>query len=259
MLQRKTKAGILIITQPAHSWLSGELARAWGNDVFGAVEPAEAVVLAAGLHDVGFLAWEQLPTLNPQTGQPYTFMELPTAAHLQIWTRGIEQVLLLNRYAALLTSLHYTGLTERHPVTDSPEEERVQAAFLAAQGQFQATLLGQLRKDRYYGPYTAEGVIQRNRGLMATWDWMSLLLGFDSGESVRIEDVPGHHRNFTLELAWLRTPSRVRISPWPFQPPLLQLHVEARLMEGRFQDETEMRLQMQATPIKTLPIVLTPE
>jgi hypothetical protein len=81
MLQRKTKAGLIVITQPAHSWLSGQLARAWGNDLFGAVEPAEEVALAAGLHDVGFLSWEESPTLNVKTGSPLSFISIEPERH----------------------------------------------------------------------------------------------------------------------------------------------------------------------------------
>ena len=39
MLHREDPAGLVVIAQPAHAWVSGQLARAWGNARFGAVAP----------------------------------------------------------------------------------------------------------------------------------------------------------------------------------------------------------------------------
>ena len=44
----------LVIGQPAHAWVSGQLARAWGNAAFPAPSPREPVCLAAEQHDVGW-------------------------------------------------------------------------------------------------------------------------------------------------------------------------------------------------------------
>ena len=52
MLHREDERGLIIIGQPAHAWVSGQLARAWGNDGFGRFAPWEEVCLAAEQHDV---------------------------------------------------------------------------------------------------------------------------------------------------------------------------------------------------------------
>jgi hypothetical protein len=52
--------------------VSGQLARAWDPRP----EPYEAVCLAAEQHDVGMAQWDLLPTLNPASGLPTTFIEL---------------------------------------------------------------------------------------------------------------------------------------------------------------------------------------
>ena len=83
MLYRQEKQGRIAITQPMHAWLSGQLARAWGNERFGEVTPWGEVYLGAEQHDVGHTAWEQAPTLNPQTGLPYSFLEMPRHVHVQ--------------------------------------------------------------------------------------------------------------------------------------------------------------------------------
>src|SRR4051812_36104506 len=118
MLHRGEKEGIFIISQPAHAWVSGQLARHWSNAVFGGFAPAEEVCLAAALHDIGFLAREQSPTFNPATGLPHSFLDLPVDLHLAIWSAGIQQLLGYGRYPTLLVSRHFTWLCEQHTSTN---------------------------------------------------------------------------------------------------------------------------------------------
>jgi hypothetical protein len=55
MICRPHAAGWLFISQPAHAWMAGELATAWGNAQFALPTPREAVILATRLHDIGWL------------------------------------------------------------------------------------------------------------------------------------------------------------------------------------------------------------
>jgi hypothetical protein len=51
MLYRQQMQGRIAITQPMHAWVSGQLARVWGNERFGEMVPFEEVCLGAvGLH-----------------------------------------------------------------------------------------------------------------------------------------------------------------------------------------------------------------
>jgi Protein of unknown function (DUF3891) len=76
MLYREDPAGIIVIGQPAHAWIAGQLA--WGNEHVGTVAPWEEVCLTAEQHDMAYALWERAPTLNPQTGRPYSFLDMPT-------------------------------------------------------------------------------------------------------------------------------------------------------------------------------------
>ena len=122
MLHRADAAGLVVITQPAHAWVAGQLARAWGTARFPPPEPWEEVCVAAERHDDGWLAWEAAPTLNPATGRPFSFLELPRTEHLAIWSTAGPTVLALGRYPALLVSLHGTGLYERHDPARGPTD-----------------------------------------------------------------------------------------------------------------------------------------
>src|SRR5689334_14351618 len=106
VLYRQDPDGPVVIPQPAHAWVAGQLARAWGNARFPRPEPREAVCLAAERHDDGWLAWETAPTRDPETGLPFSFLTLPRREHLAIWSQAGPTVLSLGRYPALLVSLH---------------------------------------------------------------------------------------------------------------------------------------------------------
>ena len=97
---------VVCIGQAAHSWISGQLARQWGNDAVAPPEPLAEVCLGAEQHDIGMAEWDRRPELNPETGYPVAFLELPLATHIALWTEAPEKILSQSPYAALLVSMH---------------------------------------------------------------------------------------------------------------------------------------------------------
>lgn len=222
MLLRPDGDDVIAIGQPAHAWLSGQLARAWA----GPVEPWEEVCLAAEQHDIGMAAWEGRPTLNPETGLPRSFMELTLDEHLEIWWSAAPLVLPQSRYAALLVSMHGTALYERRDLSRlSPRDVECVRAFLAGQAKLQARLLADLRADPRTAAAAADDVVRRNQQLVWRWDSLSL----------------GLLLNWSLEL-----------DPWPFREGRVALRCEGRRLTGRFDDEEAMRAALAAAPWVTL-------
>ena len=168
VLHREDAQGLILIGQPAHAWVSGQLARTWGNDRFGGFEPWEEVCLAAEQHDIGMAAWDAAPDLSPASGLPYSFRELPRSTHLALWASAASLVLPQSRYAALLVSLHGTGLYEpADRENGAPSDDPAVVEFLSRQRVLQDELLGSLRADDRYAPYATAGVLARNRRLVA--------------------------------------------------------------------------------------------
>jgi|GEM_PF-5530565 len=64
MLLRRDGLDVIAIPQPSHAWLSGQIARDWGNEHFAAPTPYDEVCLAAGQHDIGWLDWAMTPALD---------------------------------------------------------------------------------------------------------------------------------------------------------------------------------------------------
>lgn len=260
MLYRQEKQGRIAITQPMHAWLSGQLARAWGNERFGEVAPWEEVCLGAEQHDAGHIAWEQAPTLNPQTGLPYSFLEMPRQLHVQLWSQAARSVLPQGRYAALLVSLHGTGLYQRYDAAkDLSENARAVQHYLAQERAFQEELLATLRSYPYYKPFATEEVVARNRRLVGVWDALSLAICFGRKQPQSLQQVPSATGSTTLAItSYDDDPSKLKVTPWPFRHDQVSLVYEGRYLTETFSDETMMREALKRAPWVTLQTTLFP-
>lgn len=241
MLLRTTDEGTLAISQPTHAWVSGQLARAWGNEHFGTFAPHEEVCLAAEQHDIGWSAWEPEPTWNPETGLPHSFLEMPPETHLsRIWSVAGDLALLTSRYAALLVSMHGTGLYDRFR-GDPDAASGLAAKFLAEQDAFQARLIETLASDPRYISYASEEVTNRNRRLVALWDRLSLNLCWGIENPMTIDSVPLAHGDGRLTIAPITGPTdTVTIDPWPFSLSELDVAFESRLLTRRFTSQEDL-------------------
>jgi hypothetical protein len=260
MLYREVKLGKIAITQPMHAWLAGQLARAWGNERFGKVEPWEEVCLGAEQHDVGHTVWEQAPTLNSQTGLPYSFPEMPRQLHVQLWSEAARWVLPQGRYAALLVSLHGTRLFQRYDAAkDLPENASAVQYYLERERALQEELLASLRSDPHYRQYATEEVVARNRQLVGIWDALSLAICFGRTSPQSWELVPTATGTTTLTLtARDDNPTTFMLTPWPFLRQPITLVYEGRYLTETFSDETMMRQAFSYAPWVTLVTVLYP-
>jgi Protein of unknown function (DUF3891) len=198
VLVRPEGDGALLITQQAHAWVSGQLARAWGNDRVDPPHPREQVCLAAEQHDLGMASADMAPDLDPETGFPQSFMDMPLERHLAIWRLAPRRMLAQDRYAAILVSMHGSALYELRERT--PGAER----YLAEQSAFQRELAATLG--------VPDEELRRNQKLIWIFDSLSLavLLGWD----------PLEVEGFTRRGA--------TVEPWPFREDSLRLGCDAR-------------------------------
>ena len=244
MVLRREGDAVLAIGQPSHAWLSGQLARAWGNERFGPLEPREEVCLAAEQHDAGMAAWDAAPALNPATGLPYSFVEMPVETHVGLWSRAWEVVLPQSRYAALLVSMHGTALYAMRDLSKLGEREAgLVRAYLAGQREVQERLRASLDDA---------SAVDRNQRLIWTWDAFSLALCLDwaphtlravpaaGGAAVDVELTPAGER-------------AVRVDPWPFDAAeRLRVRTEGRRLDGPFDDQGDLHAALRDAPWVTL-------
>lgn len=260
MLYRTIGENRIGITQPTHAWVSGQMARVWGNDQFGAIAPYEAVCLGAEQHDIGWLPWEAAPTLNPDTGYPHSFTEIAPAVHTQLWAGAKHLAMPMGRYVALLVSLHGTGLYERFTHwKKSPESMRIVEAFLQQEKDFQQQLINRLGQDPAYASYVTSAAIVRNQRLVATLDALSLAICMGVTEQRTFAQVPSATTETTLTLMPIQNdPTQLSIEPWCFQSDEVAVMVEGRILNEKATDELTMRDQLANAPWVTLKVTLRP-
>jgi hypothetical protein len=251
MLLRKEAEGVVAIPQPAHAWLSGRMAAAWGNARFDRPSPRAEVCLGAEQHDIGWLPWEAEPTLDRGTGYPHEFMKLPPSVHVALWREGVRRARAYGRYPALLVSLHAYTIYSRFFDFDKapPAEARAVRDFLGEQEAWRQDVIASLRSDPLLARDSTDEAIERNRRFIAALDWISLQICWGMTQPARIPKVPVSGSELTeLTLAGIGS-DRVVVDAWPFEGDALDLHVEGRRLRRRFSDVSEMRAALwQAEP-----------
>jgi hypothetical protein len=242
----------LLITQPAHAWLAGKLAAAWGNETFGSPSPFEAVILATRLHDIGWLDWDASPRLG-EDGRPVNFVETNLAETIPIWRRAVNRISLMDPYAALLVSKHASTIYHRRHEggADPPEERSELEAILAEQEAIQRQFCDRLSDHPVYGPAVEADQLKIAYRWLRVCDIFSLILCSDALPlSGVIESVPGQAIGDLTSISYERpAPFQLVLDPWPYRKPTITLSVQTRrLAENSFQDEASYRTSLSKTP-----------
>lgn len=111
IINDQSNGALTLIAQTEHSHFVGELAAHWGNADFARPEPYDSVVRAAVFHDYGWLRYETGPLINPSTGRPYQFLELPfSQEQTDSYQWCIDWLTSIDPYSGLIVSMHRTGL-----------------------------------------------------------------------------------------------------------------------------------------------------
>lgn len=252
MLLREDGTGVLAIGQTSHAWISGQLARAWGNERFPAPRPREEVCLAADQHDIGMALWDLDPTRDPDTGLPHSFMEMPLSEHLGLWSAAPRRLLTQSRYAALLVSMHGARLYGRRDLDAlSSQEADAVREYLAAQRRFQSELVASLSADPRTAPSVEESTLADNSQLIWAWDFLSLAICLDWADRPAPK-VPSTDGRVQLTLSPAGVQQGLWLDPWPFKADRLSVHCDARRLSERFQSKDEMRGGLARAPWETV-------
>lgn len=145
MIRRNDGNDWLLISQIEHARLAAEIAEFWNGEAVTALPFRDELLPAIRHHDDGWEEWEQSPAIDPETGKPRDFMEMPTPVAVEIWTRSIERCQAMTPQAGLWVSGHFCYLAERaleHRVKESnTEESAVLQRFLDLQSELQSGCL----------------------------------------------------------------------------------------------------------------------
>jgi hypothetical protein len=118
----------VLIAQPEHARLSGLLAESWGAAPFVPLDPRDELLAAIYHHDDGWADWERSPQVDPQSGRPLAFTEMPLADSLAIWRGSIDAASRFGELAAWAVAGHFSALLRSSTTWRKAGGEQMQLA-----------------------------------------------------------------------------------------------------------------------------------
>ncbi len=235
-----------VVLQTDHADVSAACARLWADR--GARHAS--LVVAAERHDDGWAVWEQSPMMDPDTGRPLNFLDVPVPAHLAFYRAGIAAITDEDPYAGLLVSMHGAGIY-RHRYGTQPELKLSRAdevidlveAFVAEQETSHP-----IRRD-------AIGVSEEERWAdyhrLQVYDRFSLFFCLNDLEAGKRADVGGY---------WLEPigEGRVRMDPYPFVSERADFTLLRHVLPKRRRTTDELRHELLGTPAERLEVTVEP-
>ncbi|WP_432355508.1 DUF3891 family protein [Sporosarcina sp. A2] len=107
MITREREDTFVMIEQDHHGQLSEEIMCYWKKELFPGLDKRQSVVLAIHHHDRCWAPFEKKSFWNDAKQKPYIFTDFRFPAKLALYTQGIEELEVLDTYAAMLCSEHY--------------------------------------------------------------------------------------------------------------------------------------------------------
>jgi hypothetical protein len=232
----------LLISQVEHARLSSDLAlrclKKFGNGVSGLHYVRKELFAAILSHDDGWSEWELNPQLDPESGKPLSFMELPLADALKVWNDSIKLASCLGDLPQWLISGHFSALlcTIGHHSREPLAREWLQEI---------AT-----KRSEWFAAWHARNPTLHTADIAGeALKWLQL---FDilslwpcaqypvPGEVIRKQPEPLNIDNWTLvreihphfELTGNKHP-RIVFSPWPFEMREITITAAAHLVPVR--------------------------
>lgn len=249
MVVRALPDGALAVGQLSHAWLSGQLARRWGNALIASPQPREAVALGAEQHDIGWSRVDLAPILDRDSGLPRNFLSTSVAEHLETWRDAPARLLTQSLHAALAVSLHGGALSRLRLQSASAVEAALLREHIAAEGERQRSLAVRLG--------LSPGWLERTRLQMWAWDGISLAL-CSRWSPFSLERVPTHDgQGIALQLRELDEATWT-IEPWPFEAQEIELACQARRIAGRHHDQDALSAAWERAEILELRFALVP-
>ena len=174
--QQETAAAYWVVTQPSHAALSGDLAGALRDELFGPID--ENIARSIALHDAGWSMEdaEQIQRLRAEPKQkPSSFLEASADRSLRAWTGSIETAEKFAPIGGYLVSRHF----ERLSLWVDKKGEAQFEAFRKRENQRQKKLKTSIDRD--------EAALERLVDALQFCDVLSLYLCCGSSRAVKFE------------------------------------------------------------------------
>lgn len=209
MLRREEGGQYVLLTQVDHARLAGEIAAAWGNRAVEALSHPDVMLPAITHHDDGWSQWEQHAEVDPETGKPRDFREMPMAVATEIWTRSIDVCGNIAPLSGMFVSRHFCYLGEwaAEKRQDEPEEVSDIKLFLQEQTARQLTW----RESSELDSNSFDEICETGYRYVQMFDAISLWLCLNETDTFECETPSA------VKVVWQREADDViRADPFPF-------------------------------------------
>ena len=199
-------------TQDDHGRFSGETARGFHQDWLPEKGHKSDCLLAISEHDRAWIRLDAHPVWNDAKLRPFSFIDYPVQPKLLMYQTGLSETEEMNKYSALLCSMHYASFFESNPDALSEEERLFYYGELERQQRLKAELG---RPD--------EEELRRHFQLLQLCDDISLYVCMNREGAAKDEEHPWFRDGFDSLVdgqqflaEWVDARS-IRISPCPFE------------------------------------------
>jgi len=258
----------LVIELEEHQALAGQLAAAFGNDLFEPLDPLEEMLFLARHHDAGWAGTDSAPLVDTVTGLPPSLNETPWPVLLAIGPASVDFNETFHGYAGLIASMHVHGLYhDRYGLFDAgaisglPDEYRGQAAAMLEgetrrRRRIEEALRGNAETARWVDP----DILFCNYFRLQFFDRLALMLNLVAPELIEpavFRHVPAApRREVTISLTTI-TPGVIGLTPFPFAGGRLEVSFRGRQLPAKpGRRQAEMIAALGAAEVVTRHFVL---
>jgi hypothetical protein len=172
----------LAIMMYEHTALSGQFARAFGNEQFESLSPLEPMIYVVSHHDAGWADFDRDPASDEKTGLPYNLIETPAELITVTSRQSPDFNERHHPYCGLMSSMHSWGLYNgRYGLSKlvlinniPPQDRPIADRMLAGELERQKRLKGQLAKDPEYAGRIDEKQLFQNYKQLQFLDTLAL-------------------------------------------------------------------------------------
>ena len=234
----------LAIMMHEHTALSGQFARAFGNDLFEAAQPDDLLFYVVSHHDEGWAEFDRNPVTDENTGLPYNLVETPAEYITVTSRRSPDFNERRHPYCGLLSSMHSWGLyngryglsnlvlIDKIPLHERPLAERM----LEGEINRQTRLKAEIAREPQATAWLEEKHLFQNYKQLQFFDTLALYFNRvhpHERTEQRFEHVPlnaGQDMSITIRP---RDPGVYEMSPYPFAANFAEFAFAGRFIEPR--------------------------
>ena len=229
----------VLISQVEHARISGVLAERWDPTPFSQFDCRDELLAAIDHHDDGWADWEQAIGVDPETGRPLNFTEMPLVESLAIWRDSIASASKHGDLAGYVVSAHFCSLLHRFSSRwqNDAAKATIAGEFFASQKQHQADRLAAWNRRAR----VADVGVAANAALktLQIFDSLSLWLCCSEHPEPEAFELPGAPATAISSLA----PFKASISPWPFADERIEVQAAGRLIPAiRYDSPADLAL-----------------